>query len=331
MVSLTLKNIHKSFGQTTVLKDVSLSIKQGELVSILGESGSGKSTLLRVISGLEQADEGQVFKDSLDLTHVAPNLRRIGMVFQESVLFPHLNVLENVAFGLRMRSVKREQRLEVAKRCLSQVKILDYAHRRPDQLSGGQAQRVAIARTLATSPDILLLDEPFSSLDQNLRQDMCELLLSIKNDLKQTIVLVTHDVDEALAISDRVAILAEHKIIACDTPRNLYESPRSLYQAKFLGDINVLGTSSKGVVSLIRPESITVETCFPDTPLPGGHVELKGVIETSLFSGSLNVYKIRVVDQVFTVKTLNKTPFKVEDSVLIRYATSRVMEVQDSL
>ncbi len=240
MIPLRLDHITKRFGRVTAVNGVSLAVEPGELFFLLGPSGCGKTTLLRVVAGFYEPDGGRVFFGDADVTALPPYRRRCGMVFQNYALWPHMTVLENVAFGLGVRSVTRRERHRQAAEMLDVVQMAEYAARRPTQLSGGQQQRVALARALVIQPDFLLLDEPLSNLDAKLRLQMRAEIRRIQKATRVTSVYVTHDQDEALAMADRMAVVRDGRIEALGTPRDLYLDPPTLWVAGFLGGTNLL-------------------------------------------------------------------------------------------
>lgn len=231
---LEVRNARKNFGLTTVLDGVTLGVRRGEFVSLLGPSGCGKTTLLRIIAGLTQADLGEVRLDEQDISKQPPHKRDVGVVFQNYALFPHLSVLENIAFGLKGR-VSKDEAARIANRFLDLVHMRDFADRSVRALSGGQQQRVAVARALAVAPKLLLLDEPFSALDRKLRETMQIELKRLLRELGTTAIFVTHDQDEALVMSDRIAVMNQGRIEQLDTPQTLYQSPATSFALQFVG------------------------------------------------------------------------------------------------
>ena len=231
---LEVRNARKNFGVTTVLDGVKLGVARGEFVSLLGPSGCGKTTLLRIVAGLTGADFGDVRLDKQDITRLPPHRRGVGVVFQNYALFPHLSVLENIAFGLKGRVAKDEAN-RIANRFLDLVHMRDFADRSVRALSGGQQQRVAVARALAVAPKLLLLDEPFSALDRKLRETMQIELKRLLRELGTTAIFVTHDQDEALVMSDRIAVMNQGRIEQLDTPQALYHGPATSFALQFVG------------------------------------------------------------------------------------------------
>jgi ABC-type Fe3+/spermidine/putrescine transport system ATPase subunit len=245
---LRLENVSKRFGGHVVLASVSLEVEQGEFLTLLGESGSGKTTLLRILAGFEEATSGRVLLEDARLDALPPHRRPIHTVFQSYALFPHMSVFENVAYGLRVRGCARDEMTASVEEALQKVHMGQFAKHFPRQISGGQKQRVALARALVNRPRLLLLDEPLSALDANLRLEMQRELKMLQREVGITFIFVTHDQSEALAISDRVVLLRHGKVEQCGTPRAIYTTPRTAYAASFLGKSNLVqGTVRDGV------------------------------------------------------------------------------------
>ncbi len=240
MAFLSLKNISKQYGATRAVEDLSLEVERGEFFGLLGPSGCGKTTTLRMIAGLETPDAGSLEFDGRDITRLSPEKRGFGMVFQNYALFPHLNVYENVAFGLRARRRPKAQVSQKVSEALALVQLPGYEERRVDELSGGQQQRVAIARAIAIEPALLLFDEPLSNLDVALREETRGELRDLVKRLGLTAIYVTHDQDEAFALCDRIAVMNAGRPVQTGTPQNLYEQPANLSVARFLGRNNFI-------------------------------------------------------------------------------------------
>ncbi len=240
MSFLRLEGLVKKYGDFTAVERMDLSIEKGEFVSLLGPSGCGKTTTLQMIAGFVEPTEGRVIIDGRDITNLKPNRRGLGIVFQTYALFPHMTVAGNVGFGLEMRNVPKSERLARIDEALALVHLENFAHRFPKELSGGQRQRVAVARALVIKPDVLLLDEPLSNLDAKLREDMQMELRSIQRTVGTTTILVTHDQTEALAMSDRIAVMNEGRMIQVGYPLDAYESPRTAFVSTFLGKTNTM-------------------------------------------------------------------------------------------
>ena len=231
---LSVKHLKKSFDGKTVLNDLSFDLLEGEFLSILGPSGCGKTTLLRILIGLESADSGEILKGGKDISRLSSYDRGMGIVFQNYALFPNMTVLENVKYALTLRKETRKDAEKIAVRTLEQVGLTDQMHKRPNQLSGGQQQRVAIARTLATNPDIILLDEPISALDVTNREIMKAELKQLQKKFNVTMLFITHDQEEAFFLSDRIMVMHEGDIQQMDTPLNIYQNPANAYVREFV-------------------------------------------------------------------------------------------------
>ncbi len=251
---ITLRDISKSFEGSYILQDLNLDIYSGELLTLLGPSGCGKTTLLRLISGFETPDSGTICIKDKDVTEHSPNERNVNMVFQSYALFPHMTVFENVAFGLQCKKWEKSLIEQTVIKTLERVRLAHLMNRKPQQLSGGQQQRVAIARAIVMQPLVLLLDEPLSALDYSLRKNMRLELKALQRDLGITFILVTHDQEEALSMSDRIVVMNEGAIEQVGTPREVYEEPASLYVAKFIGEINIF----KAEVLLVEGSQLSV-------------------------------------------------------------------------
>ncbi len=262
MALLSIKNISKTYGTTRAVDNVLLDVDQGEFFGLLGPSGCGKTTTLRMIAGLESPDSGTISFDGSDITNLPPEQRGFGMVFQNYALFPHLNVFENVAFGLRARHKTKEEMRARVDSALELVQLPGYDKRRVDELSGGQQQRVAIARAIAIEPALLLFDEPLSNLDVSLREETRSELRELVNRLHLTAVYVTHDQEEAYALCDRISVMVGGKIMRTGKPRELYEQPSEISVAKFLGRNNL-------IKAMRLSSSKTTEAEFKT--LEGGH------------------------------------------------------------
>lgn len=304
-VPVKLSDLVCTFGNFVAVTDVNLDIEAGEFLTLLGPSGSGKTTTLSMIAGFNEPARGSVSVNNVDVTDIAPHKRNIGMVFQQYSLFPHMDVLTNVAFPLKQRGVKKAEREKRALAALELVELADKASSAPRQLSGGQQQRVAIARALVFSPGLLLMDEPFGALDRALREKMQIEIRRIHQELGVTIIFVTHDQQEALTMSDRIAVFNEGKIIQIGTPEQLYEHPENLTVATFLGESNLIVgqvdagefRSAHGMTFaveqrdagehtlFIRPENIELRQVEQE-PLSAAHRELPGTIRDIAYMGS---------------------------------------------
>jgi spermidine/putrescine ABC transporter ATP-binding subunit len=272
--AIILEEVTKAFGEAVAVDRVSLSVAEGEFLAILGPSGCGKTTTLRMIAGFELPTRGQVTIHGRDVTNVPAHRRNIGMVFQNYALFPHLDVFENTAFGLRERSVPKQEIAERVAYALELVRLPGFEKRRPSQLSGGEQQRVALARALVVEPTVMLMDEPLGALDRKLREEMQLELKELVRRLNLTSVFVTHDQDEALAMADRVAVMHFGRIEQVDTPEAIYETPRTLFCASFLGLSNVfegtLALDTSGLATLTTPSGLRLACPTPQSPADQG-------------------------------------------------------------
>ncbi len=261
---LDIRNVAKSFGKNTVLRDISLQVAEGEFLTILGESGSGKTTLLRIIAGFEAATSGEILMGGERLDNLPPYRRRVNTVFQHYALFPHLTVAENVGYGLRVAKLPQQEIATRVEQALDMVKMTAYAAAKPSKISGGQQQRIALARALVNRPLLLLLDEPLSALDANLRRQMQVELKSLQREVGISFVFVTHDQEEAMVMSDRIALLRMGELEQVASPREIYNRPATAYTAQFIGHTNLLSGEVKDGVA--RCHSLTWRTGLRDGP-----------------------------------------------------------------
>ena len=316
---ISLRNVSKSFGRVNAVSDVSLDIRAAEFFSLLGASGSGKTTLLRMIAGFEGVTEGTILIDGQEMQDTPPHLRPINMVFQNYAIFPHLNVRNNIAYGLRRLGLPKARQAEMVDEMLALIALPGYGDRRANQLSGGQMQRVALARALVLKPKVLLLDEPLGALDKQLREQMQLELRSLQRNLGITFILVTHDQEEALTLSDRVAVMAQGRVVQVDTPAGLYDTPRSQLVARFVGSMNFfdarlrrsgnetlakvagLGTihlngkattfaEATDAVVALRPEAISLHLDRPD---PAAHA-VAGTLRARQYLGGRQMLHVEV-------------------------------------
>ena len=282
--AIKLDRVSKTFdGRVLAVDSVTLDIAAGEFFSLLGPSGCGKTTSLRMIAGFEHPDSGRVHVGGNDITDLPVHRRDMGMVFQSYALFPHRTVAENVAFGLRMRDVPKPEIERRVAAALAQVALTGFETRKPGQLSGGQQQRVALARALVVEPPVLLCDEPLGALDRKLRQQMQFELKELQKRLGVTLVFVTHDQEEALAMSDRIAVMNRGKVEQVGTPTEIYERPRTRFVADFIGEINILEVGSS--LTALRPEKIRLVA-------PAG-ARLAGTVETANYLGGSTLLRVR--------------------------------------
>ncbi|NBA94689.1 ABC transporter ATP-binding protein [Pseudomonas sp. R5(2019)] len=298
MAFLQLENLSKRYGAVDAVVATNLAVEKGEFVSLLGPSGCGKTTTLQMIAGFVDATGGRILLDGRDITHAKPSSRGLGVVFQSYALFPHMTVQDNVAFGLRMRKVAEAEIQRKVSTVLALVRLAQHAERYPRELSGGQRQRVALARALVIEPPVLLLDEPLSNLDANLREEMQFEIRRIQSEVGITTLMVTHDQAEALSISDRVVVMQAGRVTQIDEPYKLYEHPRTRFISDFVGKANLLPGDldaggapqvrhAHGDASLtlsLRPEKIDL--------LAAGSGRLQGRIVTRYFLGSQWLYRV---------------------------------------
>jgi len=318
---IELKRVSKKFGDFTAVNEVSLDIYQGELFALLGPSGCGKTTLLRMLAGLERPSSGEILIDGQDVTNKPPYERPVNMMFQSYALFPHMTVEKNVAFGLRQEKMNKQDIAARVKELLELVQLQDFARRKPAELSGGQGQRVALARSLAKRPKLLLLDEPLAALDKKLREETQFELMNIQEQTNVTFVVVTHDQEEAMTLSTRIAVMNEGVVQQIGTPTQVYEFPRTRYVADFLGSVNLFegviadASSPEGVVIesnqagvalhlnsseqldpgtnvvvAIRPEKIEISKDEPEQH----ENRCQGKVEDIAYQGSLSIYRIKL-------------------------------------
>lgn len=258
---ITFENVTKRFGKLAAVDNVSLSVNEGEFFALLGPSGCGKTTLLRMLAGFETPTEGRILIDGQDIVNIPPNKRPVNMVFQSYAVFPHMTVADNVAYGLKVDRVAKDERDRRVQEALDLVQLGGLGERKPDQLSGGQRQRVALARALVKRPRVLLLDEPLSALDAKLREQMRTELCTLQEKVGITFIMVTHDQDEALALASRCAVMSKGVLQQVATPSDLYEFPNSRFVADFIGSVNLF----EGVLAVDEPSHAVIRS--PDLPV----------------------------------------------------------------
>lgn len=346
-----IKQVSKNFGSVYAVDDISLDIYRGEFFSLLGASGCGKTTLLRILAGFETPSTGRIFIDGQDMTDVPAYARPVNMMFQSYALFPHMSVEDNIAYGLKREGMDKAERAERVQKMMALVKIEPYAKRKPHQLSGGQRQRVALARSLAKQPKILLLDEPLGALDKKLREETQFELVNIQERLNTTFIVVTHDQEEAMTMSTRIALLHAGRVEQLDTPRRIYEFPATRYAAGFIGSANLL---SAHVVSqeeelvtvrsdqlerefvvhhgqplahgmeisiIVRPEKIQVS---PEGS--GSSNQVEGIIKEIAYLGDVSIYHAEIAPGLriqFTqsnVQPLAEQPLNWEQKVCLSWS-----------
>lgn len=288
---IELVQIEKQFQGQAVVHPLSLSIKEGEFLTLLGPSGCGKTTILRMIAGFEQPTEGEVWLAGQNVTDMPANKRDLNLVFQHYALFPHMTVEDNIAFGLKMKKMPRSQIKERVAEAVAMTQLTQLQDRYPHQLSGGQQQRVAIARAIANKPKVLLLDEPLGALDLQLRKNLQSELKHLQRSLGITFVYVTHDQEEAMMLSDRIVIMNNGKVEQIGTPREIYARPQTLFAATFVGENNIF--SSREGLFAVRPEKIT--------PLRGPGGKKTGVIEDVQYLGNVHKLMVQLEDEPMRV------------------------------
>ena len=337
---LSVRDLNAYYGSNHALKNIDLDIDAGGIFAILGPSGSGKSTLLRVIAGFESASSGDIMLEGEDLLAVAPHHRPVGLMFQSYALFPHMSIAKNIAFGLESEKLSKAEVQSRVAEALEMIGLADLANRRPAQLSGGQRQRVALARALVKRPKILLLDEPLSALDRQIRAEMQTELKRMQRELGMTFVIVTHDQEEAMSLADRVALLKDGAIEQVGSPTDLYERPATKFSASFIGTATLLSGSptasgvevadfgvvpadvpaelknSQKVLLVIRPEHVQM------TDAPAGMFQ--GVFESSSYLGGLHEAEIRIGTELVRVRTQQLPALRSGDSVGITFAPEHV-------
>ncbi|MGC1332193.1 ABC transporter ATP-binding protein [Pseudomonas sp.] len=305
MSFVSVEQLQKHYGDTPVFSDINFTISRGEFVTLLGPSGCGKSTLLRCIAGLTPVNSGRILLDGHDLVPLSPQKRDIGMVFQSYALFPNMTGQQNVAFGLRMQKVGKAQSQQRVDEVLRMVELQDLASRYPHQLSGGQCQRVALARSLVTRPRLLLLDEPLSALDARIRKHLREQIRAIQQELGLTTIFVTHDQEEALTMSDRIFLMNKGRIVQSGDAQSLYTAPTDAFAAGFIGNYNLLDAEQAGKLLqrpvhtrlAIRPEAISLS-------LTG---ELEGEIRSHSLLGNVIRYRVQARGVELVVDVLNRS------------------------
>ena len=315
MALIEIRNLSKSFGEVKAVDGVSLDIEAGEFITLLGPSGSGKTTVLRMIAGFEKPDSGTITLNGADITNLPPYERDINTVFQDYALFPHMDVITNIEYGLRVKKVPKPERESKAREALAQVRLSGYEHRKPSQLSGGQRQRVALARALVNRPSVLLLDEPLGALDLKLREQMQLELKELQREVGITFIFVTHDQEEALTMSDRIAAFNNGKIEQIASPREIYERPQTRFVAEFIGKVNSLEIEGRRVQ--IRPEHVKVSRSAASTER-----SFSGALRDVIFVGATTRY---IVDTpIGLITALNcESGIKIGDAVTASWSASQ--------
>ena len=344
---LDIRRVAKNFGKSVVLRDISLQVSQGEFLTILGESGSGKTTLLRIIAGFERATSGELWMGGERLDRLPPYKRRVNTVFQHYALFPHLTVEQNVGYGLQVAHQSAADICSRVEQALARVKMTAHAKAKPSKISGGQQQRVALARALVNRPQLLLLDEPLSALDANLRRQMQVELKSLQREVGISFVFVTHDQEEAMVMSDRIALLRLGELEQVATPREIYSRPATAYTAQFIGHTNLLRSKVHGgavhcgslVWNVQLPDGPALFSLRPENIRPAGSapgttnsVRFRGKLRHQAFHGATELLQIECSDGlVFSVRTASRADWRGEpefefqpaDAIPVRESTER--------
>ena len=329
-MKLCLKSIYVELSGKNILKNINLEVEEGQFISLLGASGCGKSTLLKTIAGIIDQSKGDVFLEGKNANEIPSYKRGTVIVFQDLRLFPHMNVLENIYFSLKMKGMPKNEYISIAEEFLDKVQLSGFETRKIKELSGGQMQRVALARALAAKPNILLLDEPFSSLDENLREDMRQLLLNLQREYKITTVLVTHDRYEALALSDKIAVMKDGEILQYDTPEEIYINPKNTIVADYFGDNIYLS----GIVedNIFKNELLEFQTNkkngnysimfrTKDIKIIKACNSGNAIVENVFFKG--NGYEILMVSNIndlkFSLKLNSDVPYNIGEKILLEF------------
>lgn len=353
-IAVRLEGVTKRFGDQAAVDNVSLEIRDGEFFSLLGPSGCGKTTLLRMIAGFDTPDQGRVIIGGKDMTEVPPYLRPVNTVFQNYALFPHMTVEQNIAFGLRMKKMPRDEIARRVQWALELINLPGYEKRRTDQMSGGQRQRIALARALVNEPEVLLLDEPLSALDLKLRQELRVDLMNLQEQLGITFIFVTHDQEEALVMSDRIAVMNKGRIEQLGPTEEIYELPQTAFVAKFIGDSNLIPAQAveprkvrtplgefvlddedalapgQEVLLSIRPEKIRLFREKPSLPNV-----FSAKVDDIIYTGSENQYLLLADGQRLMCKTLNQDiqepgheEFAYDEEVWVAFTPEKLVVIQ---
>ncbi len=315
-VAISIKGLSRTFGEVRAVANIDLDIYEGEFLTLLGPSGSGKTTVLRMIAGFEKPDSGVILLGNKDVAQLPPYDRDINTVFQDYALFPHMDVITNIEYGLRVKGVEKSERRSRALEALKQVRLEGYENRKPSQLSGGQRQRVALARALVNRPAVLLLDEPLGALDLKLREQMQLELKELQREVGITFIFVTHDQEEALTMSDRIAVFNHGRIEQLGTPREIYENPESSFVSEFVGQTNKITFDGQRIN--VRPEHIRLTHS-------AGPAErsLSGIITDLIFVGAVTRYRFKSDDGISLISTDPDGAFAVGDRAVAQWSKDR--------
>jgi ABC-type spermidine/putrescine transport systems, ATPase components len=314
MSFLQVQGLNKSFGSAKVLKGLDFTVEKGEFVTLLGPSGCGKSTLLRCIAGLSEIDSGSISVEGKEITNLSPKGRNVSMVFQSYSLFPNMNVMENIGFGLKMKKMNKQETDRKISEMLSLVELSDKGNAYPSNLSGGQQQRVALARALVMEPSILLMDEPLSALDAKIRKNLRLQIREIQKKLNITTLFVTHDQEEALILSDKIFLMNEGRIVQSGTPHQVYSFPENEFTARFMGNYNVINADElkadhmgllKSGFYAVRPEAIHISPYCQEHP-DDDSISMVGVIRDEILLGNVLRYYVECSGMGCTVDVLNQ-------------------------
>lgn len=311
-VIVSIQGLAKSFGDVRAVAGVDLEIFEGEFITLLGPSGSGKTTVLRMIAGFEKPDSGKILLREKDVSQLPPYDRDVNTVFQDYALFPHMDVISNIEYGLRVNGVDKDERRQRAMQALKQVRLEGYESRKPAQLSGGQRQRVALARALVNRPSVLLLDEPLGALDLKLREQMQIELKELQRAVGITFIFVTHDQEEALTMSDRIAVFNHGRIEQLGTPREIYDNPQSPFVSEFVGQTNKIEIEGKKIN--IRPEFISVSknSVYGDR-------SVQGTLRDAIFVGATTRYLVDTTLGSTMISTDPKDPLVIGENVTLSW------------
>ena len=318
---VSIRGLTRTFGDVRAVAGVDLDIFEGEFITLLGPSGSGKTTVLRMIAGFEKPDSGSIVLGGKDVSQLPPYDRDVNTVFQDYALFPHMDVISNIEYGLRVKGVDKSSRLERATQALKQVRLEGYENRKPAQLSGGQRQRVALARALVNRPSVLLLDEPLGALDLKLREQMQIELKELQREVGITFIFVTHDQEEALTMSDRIAVFNHGRIEQLGSPREIYENPQSSFVSEFVGQTNKIEIEGRKIN--IRPEFISVSktACF-------GDCSVQGTLRDAIFVGAVTRYLVDTTLGSTMISTNPTEDISIGESVTLSWDKEKEFLVQ---
>lgn len=351
MSGIRVENLSKKFGDFSAVDDVSFAVEEGELVALLGPSGSGKSTILRIVAGLEKQDRGHVYLVGEDVTFLSPQKRKIGFVFQHYALFKHMTVEKNIAFGLEIRKKNKTQIINKTAELIDLVKLNGYEKHYPSQLSGGQRQRVALARALAPEPKVLLLDEPFGSLDAKVRKNLAKWIRQLHDRIHVTSIFVTHDQSEAIEIADKIIVINRGRVEQIGHASEVYENPRSKFVASFVGNVNVLNGRTQGgriciegaegrisqsenavpdeqdIVLLVRPEEVVIEKNASSTS------SIPAQIEEVHYRGSHYEVDLKIgpneIKSAVQKERFSRPPLAAGEQVFVLFTQFKVFEASE--